>query len=194
MAVTYLSSPGPAAQGGQPTASNVRRFRTGNYYTFWNQAADTTQITVVGTVIWTPFPVDAPAAFDTVGVDVTTGAASSTLACGIYSDSGYGKPDALLTTLSAGLDTSAVAQPTATLTPNIGLGVGLYWLAYVALVGTPTLRSVAALRCPWIGADVLTTQAPTHWALTAQGSLPASASSASVGSAGTLAKVMLKAV
>ena len=78
---------------------------------------------------------------DRIGVEVTAGAANSLCRLGIYTDD-KGYPGALL--LDAGT-VSGASIAVLEITIDQAIGGGLYWLAYKAEVGAPTVRANAGV-------------------------------------------------
>lgn len=114
-----------------------RRFTSGQFYGSPTANVSTTAFTA-GDLRVAPFLVGVTTTFDRIAVDLVTGAASSTVRMGIYSDNGSGYPAALV--LDAGTVGTTGAAAILPITISQSLAPGLYWLGSVSLGGTPTLR------------------------------------------------------
>ena len=126
-----LSIPPPS---GASAASGVV-MRPGLYYIPSNITATGGQALVSGDLGAVPFILAAGATLDSIGVNVTSGAAGSTVRLGIYDDD-TGYPGDLV--LDAGtVDTATTGVKEASISQV--LEVGRYWLAAVAQGGTPSI-------------------------------------------------------
>ena len=116
-------------------------FTTNRYYTV--PAAGRTTATVAngdGCAIAIPYFLGQSKAFDRIGVEITTAAASTNVRLGIYADNGSNSPGSRV--IDAGtIDASTLGAKEVTM--NTGtLTQGMYWLVAVPQGGSPTFRAL----------------------------------------------------
>lgn len=141
---TFMQAAGSAQTG---------LFASGYYYGPGGGRSTTTM--TAGLLTFVPFWVGTATNFSMIGAEVTTaGAAGTALRLGIYRDSGKGLPDALI--LDAGKVDAATTGPKE-LSIAQALSPGLYWLAALAEVGAPVVRTVSAVGLTPVGAGSLAT-------------------------------------
>ena len=128
-------------------------FTPGYYYGPAGGRSTTTM--AAGLLTFVPFWVGASTSFTRIGAEVTTaGAAGSLLRLGIYRDNGNGLPGAL--TVDAGtVDAATTGAKELTIAQT--LAPGLYWLAALAEVGSPIVRTVSTVNLTPVGAGSLVT-------------------------------------
>ncbi len=115
---------------------------SGYYYSSLGAAGSAA--VVQNTLTLSPFVVPTSTAFDRIGVNVATGAGSTTVRLGVYADSN-GIPGALV--FDAGtIDSSGTGIKTLTISQT--LAAGRYWLAAVAQGGSPTLNTLTGVGLP----------------------------------------------
>jgi hypothetical protein len=118
------------------SVANGQMPRSGGYLSALSPVS--TGAPTFGTMRGTPLHLAGACTADRIGLEVTTGAASSTVRLGIYAeDATTGLPGSLL------LDAGTIDSTTTgfkELTISQALSPGRYWLAAVALVATPTVR------------------------------------------------------
>lgn len=109
-----------------------------NYYFGVNPSGTLTTVGALADVTYyVPIMVPQRTLLTELGVEVTVGAASSTLQLGIYR-SNNGAPNGLL---YSSPDQSSTGTGSKTANPNIVLETGLYWLGVQTDGGAPTLRA-----------------------------------------------------
>lgn len=144
--------------------------RTGQaFYHFPPATAVGTNAT--GTAVLRAFPVylEAGLTLDRLGVEVTTGAASSVARLGIYSTGSDGAPGALLVDAGTVATTSAGAKEV-TLSQAI-TATGWYWLACASQGGDPTYRSFTSTTALLLNLPIVPfgTTTPTSGSLSTAG-------------------------
>ncbi|MEU8334805.1 hypothetical protein [Micromonospora tulbaghiae] len=130
-------------RGGVNISGAVTTYYTaGRYYTVPASGKATATIpNGDGALACTPFYVGQVRAFDRIGIEITTAAASTNVRLGIYADNGGGLPGALV--LDAGtVDASTTGAKELTISTGL-LAAGLYWVAAVPQGGSPTFRALA---------------------------------------------------
>lgn len=104
----------------------ARRFKAGQYYIGGVWASDTGQPMTLDRQSFTAFPVGETQSFDRIGLQVTSGVASSVIRLGVYNSDDDGFPSTV--NVDAGtVDSSTTGNKDATI--NITLTPGLYWIA-----------------------------------------------------------------
>lgn len=165
-----------------------RTFVTGYYYTSVNSGGDTTAAMTQSFEYCVRFEVGETRAFDRIGLEITTGAATAVVRLGIRYDSGSGAPGALL--LDAGtIDAASAAVGEITISQT--LTPGRWWL-------TATLQTTTGVSCraravdSFIGASTTATGNSSSYGGTGRtGALPAAMGSFQPSGAGP--KILLRA-
>lgn len=126
----------PKGDPGTASASGARpnRMKTAALYS-WAGPPSANQFPTAGRLLIAPLPIDVPPpnGVASLGVAITSAATGSSCLVGVYSDTGYGYPDALLVS-SGALSGTSTGEKTGAVTwaPT----AGLYWLAILPLGAT----------------------------------------------------------
>lgn len=167
---------GPAGPTGETGSSGgfLRPFVSGVYYLpDYYTGSDTFASGSLNRLYFHYLVVDQTTTFDRAVIEVTAFAAASGVRVGIYTNTTGGfSPSNLVAELGT-FDTTANGYPT--LTINQTLTPGVYWLAFVAQGGTPSLRTCTVSRVPFLGDSSTSASASIgYYQSSVTGALPAS--------------------
>lgn len=145
------------------TAGAMRKFASTYYYTSDTAGgSDGTTTLTQSRLLFLQFTAPNGVSIDRIGVEVTTGVASTTIRLGIYASTAGGLPGSLVTDYGT-IDSSGTGAKEITISPAATLAAGTYWLAIVAQGGTPTVRSKGFSTNPYIGRAAIDNANPTCW-------------------------------